>query len=63
MKASDRFEVMAEKFYRETGMMAPGKDFPAELSGPDCGERVDAWKIWIENFYSELFDKNFALPK
>lgn len=64
MNASDRFEVIAKKFYQDTGMLAPGKDYPAgEQPSHDYQERMDTYKIWIENFYSELFSKNFVLPE
>ena len=60
MNSNDRFELMASKFYDETGIMAPGKDCPAEFgSEHDYQERMDAWKVWVEKFYSELFAKNF----
>ena len=63
MNANDRFEVMAEKFYKETGIVAPGKDCPAEFSDHSYDQRVNAWRKWAEKFYSDLFSKNFALPE
>ena len=60
MNSNEGFEVMAELFYRETGMMAPGKDCPAGFGPSDYNERVEAWKKWIEEFYSNLFTKHFA---
>lgn len=46
--AYDRFERLAEEFYGETGIMAPGKDEamrnPATLSPR---ERMSAWRAWL----------------
>lgn len=53
MSANERYEYMAELFYKEKSMVAPGKD--------DClmthtqEERVEAWGVWVEGFYSDLF--------
>ena len=46
--ANDRFERLAAEFYRETGIMAPGKDCPPELGQPDFGERWAAFMNWQE---------------
>ena len=56
MNANERFEYMAELFYKKTGCMAPGKDSPAALGGIDEKERMDLWKDFIEEFYSGLFE-------
>ncbi|MCH7938515.1 MAG: hypothetical protein IID13_02075 [Candidatus Marinimicrobia bacterium] len=56
MDANERFEYMADKFYKDTGMMAPGKDSPAAFGVTDQKERMAAWSEWCEKFYSELFD-------
>ena len=45
--ASECFERMAEAFRNATGMMAPGKDQPAEMGGPDYETRVKAWRDWL----------------
>ena len=55
MNANERFEYMAELFYRQTGFMAPGKDSPAGFGATDDGERLKVWKSWAEGFYSDLF--------
>ena len=55
MNANERFEYMADLFYRQTGFMAPGKDSPAAFGVTDDKERMDAWKAWAEGFYSDLF--------
>ena len=59
MNSNERFELMADKFYSETGMMAPGKDYPAGFGVADYDERVKAWREWAEKFYSDLFASNF----
>lgn len=45
---NDRFEARAEQFYKDTGMMAPGKDVPAAMGGPDVDERMEAWRAWTK---------------
>jgi hypothetical protein len=45
---NDEYEKLADQFYRETGMMAPGKDQPAAMGGPDYEKRWNAWKNWIQ---------------
>jgi len=57
MNANERFEYMADRFYKKTGMLAPGKDCPAELarSAEDVVERDMAWREFIEDFSSSLF--------
>ena len=52
MGANERFEYMAELFYQDTGMMAPGKDSPIASNRE---ERQQAWDAWVEEFYDELF--------
>jgi hypothetical protein len=56
MNAHERFEYMADLFYKETGYMAPGKDSCAAFGVTDHDERYVEWKKWIELFYSSLFD-------
>lgn len=55
MNANERFEYMAKLFYKETGLMAPGKDSPAAFGVTDREERQIAWKEWVEKFYDSLF--------
>lgn len=46
---SERFERNAERFYRETGYMAPGKSMPLEMGGMFTDEeRGIAWDTWNE---------------
>lgn len=56
MDTNERFEYMAAKFYKETGIMAPGKDDC--LMSHDYDERIKKWSDWLEPFYSELFDRD-----
>lgn len=43
-----RYEAKAEAFYRATGMMAPGKDSPAEFgSSHSRADRWDRWEQWL----------------
>lgn len=43
----ERFEAWAEEFYRETRMMAPGKDEPAAWGGTATyEERQATWSEW-----------------
>ena len=59
MNSNERYEYMAELFYKETGMMAPGKDNPAAFGGADeLSEReiFEAWDKWTAEFYEKLFD-------
>jgi hypothetical protein len=48
---SERFEQNAERFYRETGYMAPGKSVPLEMGGSGMfsdEQRGEAWDTWNE---------------
>ncbi len=46
---NERFERLAEEFYRETGIFAPGKSQPVEWgeTHPEK-ERWDAWDKWVK---------------
>lgn len=56
MNTNERFEYMADKFYKETGIMAPGKDDC--LMSHTYDERAKKWSEWLELFYSGLFDRD-----
>lgn len=43
--ALERFERLAAEFYRETGLMAPGKD--DALGHHSYEERVERWAAWV----------------
>jgi hypothetical protein len=45
--ALERFERIAEWFYRETGYLRPGKSEALEATSPE-GERDKAWNRWVE---------------
>ena len=55
MDANQRYEHMAELFYKDSGFMAPGKDSPAAFGVVDRELVMKAWKEWVENLYSDLF--------
>ena len=43
----ERFDLQAERFYRETGYMAPGKSVPMAMAGSFSDEdRGAAWDEW-----------------
>jgi len=44
--ANERFERLAAQFYRETGLMAPGKSEPAAGIHTPYEERMEAWLKW-----------------
>lgn len=54
MNANERFEYMAELFYKKHGILAPGKDDP--ISPVTESERYKLWDEFKEEFYSELFN-------
>lgn len=47
------FERIAERFYRETGLLAPGKDAPA-AARMDIDARRKAWDEWCERKNDEI---------
>ena len=44
-----KFEELAEKFYRETGLFAPGKSEPPTYSGQPYKLRCEAWVQWLKD--------------
>jgi len=59
MNANDRFEYMADLFFKETGLWAPGKDSCAAFgcrSDEEMEETQKQWRVWTEDFYSKMFD-------
>ena len=56
MGYTERYDYDAERFYRETGFMAPGKSMPLEMcSGFDdetC--RNDAWNAWTQQLRNDF---------
>ena len=55
MNANERFEYMAELFYKQTGYIAPGKDSSAAFGVTDREKAQEVWAEWVEHFYSDLF--------
>lgn len=51
---SAHFERMAEKFYAETGFIAPGRSVPLEMGGYNEDERQAAWVAFFEKPYKLL---------
>ena len=56
MNSNERFEYMAELFYKDTGLMAPGKDSPVACGITNREQRGESWNEWIEKFYDGLFE-------
>lgn len=58
MSYTERFEYDAERFYRETGLIAPGKSVPMEMwsDGMDLRRREawDKFQIKLRLEYAEL---------
>lgn len=45
--ATERYDRLAAQFYRETGIMAPGKDVAAALgTSMTIEDRYEAWRQW-----------------
>ncbi len=44
MDSNDLFEIKAATFYRDTGMLAPGKD--SALPSPSYETRLEVWDLW-----------------
>lgn len=57
---SAEFDKLAEQFYQETKVMAPGKDWPAEAGSPPWSyeERVERWIAWLNG---RTAGENFGL--
>lgn len=54
MGYSERFDYQAERFYRETGFMAPGKSVPVEMSSSQRDEeREPAWRAFQDKLSDE----------
>lgn len=44
--ANEEFERIGEEFYRDTGMLRPGKSVPLEMGGPSEQERSNRFAEW-----------------
>ncbi len=61
-----RIDVLAERFYRETGIMGPGKSVPVEMAAtqPPDDIRRAAWKEWTARASAlDFFAAQKALAK
>lgn len=58
---AEEFEALAAAFYRETGMMAPGKSMPLEMCGsqPDDDRRAERWRHWLSGVTAEQVRERF----
>lgn len=45
MDAYEEYERLASEFYRDTGLMAPGKDDP--MPTVSIEERRERWREWL----------------
>ncbi len=51
------FEERAEIFYKETGLLAPGKSLPLEMSSEEMDQkRQQAWDIWRKELRRKTID-------
>lgn len=48
MSPTAQYERLAEQFFKETGIMAPGKDVSPALGQSDDRERFEAWSTWLK---------------
>lgn len=61
---SENFDARAEAFYRDTGVMAPGKSEPLEMAGQYTHEqRQELYRAWVETKTGELRDAFAALAE
>ena len=52
---SEQYEVLAKKFYEETGIMAPGKDVAqADSSQPSDEDRKKAFDEWRRSYERQI---------
>ena len=63
MNVTERYEFMAERYYKETGRIAPGKDNSCDFSMTDKekDQNRKEWGQWCESFLCELFSRNFKI--
>lgn len=63
MNVNERYEFMAERYYKETGKLAQGKDSPCGFGMTDAekDQNRKEWGQWCERFMSELFARNFNI--
>lgn len=48
MNANEKFEIVADLFYRDTGFLRPGKSLPMEMCSTESEQRRQtAWEQWV----------------
>jgi hypothetical protein len=58
---SEKLDDLSGRFYRETGIMAPGKSVPLEMAAtqPPDDARSASWKQWVDS--TVKIDVQFAI--
>jgi hypothetical protein len=61
--ASARWDTLAELFYRDTGIMAPGKSVPMEMAmgQPPDDVREDQYRKWHCEYVTRLYHRAVAV--
>lgn len=57
--ATERYDRIADDFYRETRMWPPGRSRPAAMGGDPDGEsvaRYQAWRAFVNAWHERWFD-------
>ena len=58
LEPAEAFEVMADAFYKDTGIVAPGKSLPLEWSNRwSEGERQATWNTWVVGWRASLITR------
>ena len=54
-----RYDLLAEKFYAVTRMMAPGKSVAPEMAAgqPPDAERQNCWQVWLNARREDLYGR------
>jgi hypothetical protein len=47
---NDVFERIAEQFYEDFGLLAPGKSCPSTYTQEDDDRRNELFKVWIKGY-------------
>lgn len=48
LNANESYEIKAEAFHIMTSMMAPGKDAGMLAMGLPYEDRLERWRLWLE---------------
>jgi hypothetical protein len=59
------YDFLADAFYRETGIMAPGKDVAPAMCGSMVSEeqRYTQWRAWLMSSRAQDARTTFALQE